>query len=111
MNPLGADDRGFNLHNVLDAAEQIIKADTPTTRGDVRTLEDEIAFILLSLEVSTRNAPKATRVGTSESFVLDHAASPANDDTPGLVIIGLFLLLVVGSITLVNWYFHSTFGV
>jgi hypothetical protein len=30
---------------------------------------------------------------------------------PGLVIIGLFLMLVFGSIVLVNWYFRSTFGV
>jgi hypothetical protein len=101
----------FNLRDVLRAAEQIIKVDTPTTLGDVRTLDDEIALILLSLEVSTLNAPTATRVGTSEAFVLYHAAPPANDDVPDLVIIGLFLLLVVGSIMLVNWYFHSTFGV
>jgi hypothetical protein len=100
----------FNPRDVLRAAEQIIKADTPTTLGDVRTLDDAIALIL-SLEVSTLNAPTASRVGAAEPFELYRAAPPANDDVPDLVIIGLFLLLVVGSIMLVNWYFHSMFGV
>jgi hypothetical protein len=101
----------FNLRDVLRAAEQIIKADTPTTLGDVRTLDDEIALILLSLEVSTLNAPTASPVGAAEPFELYRTAPPANDDVPDLVIIGLFLLLVVGSIMLVNWYFHFMFGV
>jgi hypothetical protein len=101
----------FNLHDVLGAAERIIKADTPTSLGDVRTLEDEIALILLSIEVSNLNAATATQIDTSEPFVLHHAAPPANADAHGLVIIGLFLLLVIGSIMLVNWYFHYRFGV
>jgi hypothetical protein len=63
----------FSLHDVLGAAEQIIKADKPS--------------------------------------VLRDAASPGKGDLPGLVIVGLFLVLVVGSIELVNWYFRSTFGV
>jgi hypothetical protein len=100
----------FSLHDVLGAAEQIIKADTPTSPGEVWTLEDEIALIVLSLEVSTHNAATA-RVNTSETCLLNHTAAPRNADTPGIVIIGLFILLVVGSIMLVNWYFHSTFGV
>ena len=75
----------FSVHDVLDAAEQIIKADTATNFGEMWTLEDEIA--------------------------LNRAAPPSNADAPGLVIISLFLLLVGGSIMLVNWYFHSTYGV
>jgi hypothetical protein len=107
MNPLDA----FSLHDVLGAAEQIIKADTPARHGEVWTLEDEIALILLSLEVSTHNATTATPVETSEAFVLNHAAPPRNGDAPDLIIIGLFILLVFGSIMLVNWYFRTTFGV
>jgi hypothetical protein len=101
----------FSVHDVLDAAEQIIKADTATSLGEMWTLEDEIALILLSLEISTLNATTAQRFDTSEPFVLNHAAPPSNADVPGLVIISLFLLLVGGSIMLVNWYFHSTYGV
>jgi hypothetical protein len=104
MNPLDA----FSLHDVLGAAEQIINADTPARHGEVWTLEDEIALILLSLEVSTHNA---TPVETSEAFVLNHAAPPRNADVPDLIIIGLFILFVFGSIMLVNWYFRTTFGV
>jgi hypothetical protein len=101
----------FSLHDVLGAAEQIIKADTHESLGEVWTLEDEIGLILLSLEVSTHHAATAARVNTPEPFVLNHAAPPSNADVPGLVIISLFMLLVGGSIMLVNWYFHSTFGV
>jgi hypothetical protein len=100
----------FSLHDVLGAAEQIIRAETPTGRGDVRALEDEIALIMLSLDVSTLKAATAQRADSSGPLVLRHAAPPANADVPGLVIIGLFFLLVFGSITLVNWYFRSTFG-
>lgn len=101
----------FSFHDVLDAAEQIINAETPTSLGEVWTLEDEIALIMLSIEVSTHSAATATHVDTGEPFVLNHAVPPKNADAPDLVILGLFILLVVGSIMLVNWYFHSTFGV
>jgi hypothetical protein len=94
----------FSLHEVLDAAEQIIG-------GEVWTLEDEIALIVLSLEVSTRNATAARRVDTSEPVVRKHAAPQSNADASCLVIIGLYILLVGGSIMLVNWYFRSTYGV
>ena len=101
----------FSLHDVLGAAEQIIKADARTSLGQVWTLEDEIAVILLSLEVSTHHAATATRADAPEPFVPNHAAPPANADAPGVVIIGLFMLLVLVSIVLVNSYFRATFGV
>jgi hypothetical protein len=90
----------FSLHDVLGAAEHIIKPGTSTSHGDVRTLEDDIALILRSIDVSAL-----------EPFARDHAEPPPNADLPGLIIIGLFLVLVLGSIMLVNWYFHATFGV
>jgi hypothetical protein len=101
----------FSLHDVLSAAEQIIKADKPTSLGEVWTLEDEIALILRSLDVSTHNVATATRIDTSEPFVLNHTVPQASPDASGLVVIGLFILLVAGSIMLVQSYFHSTFGV
>jgi hypothetical protein len=101
----------FSLDDVIGAAEQIIKADTRTSRGEAWTLEDEIALIVLSLEVSTHHTATAARVDTPKPFVPNHAAPPANSDAPGLVIMGLFMLLVVVSIMLVNSYFHATYGV
>jgi hypothetical protein len=101
----------YNFQDVLVAAEQIVKTDAPAGHGDVRSLENELALILRSPEVSALNAARVRRLEAPEPVVARDTAPPAQHRARGVLIVALFLMIVLGSISLVNWYFSYTYGV